>query len=400
MQSKQEFPINKGRRIERLEGIILQMAQQKICEGISPEDYKTLQERSTNYGQIVAAVVDQCMTEFNSNHTFEGIGVVDSIGDSKETVRSNTIEALNDAKLLAENEHYAVSSSSGFINATHRTAQAGESQTGFKFHVSVNETPDNLARAWSACHAQAAKHNLRAFKMVEGETVDDKKGRQVTVYLHPPAAEEAALAERVPEIIRDFAYGAACGLVLPDSRGMPDDCAAVPGSRYISYRGDYFNFEHAGESYDEQVGDTYLSQDHIECAKFVIAQRGSSLEEEAINRYIEGIPELHMLDEENKAMFRTDMRRVLAAADSYEEPIPWHNLKARDADQNIGAALAGCRISPGAMVKAEYQSLRSQEALQAPQAYAARAHVVVIDEPLAREALESEEERERPRFSP
>jgi hypothetical protein len=400
MRAKMEQSIEQTKQLQQLERTLWKIAGQHLSGATANtnlDSFQDLQRRSSE--QFVSNTVTQCMDKIAKNYP-----LVEET--QRQEILQRIIAAYSEGQVIAVVSDYKVTYNNFFfcadrtkpdapadIGDTAATADTPNETTaaiGFKLHLSVDEEDiENLSRAWATTLQVARDHNIASFKMASQLTVEDKKGRQVTVYLHLPASQVSAFAEHIlPGLVQAFSCRLAYERVQPDRRGMPDDCREIPGSRYVSYRCDAFRF-----SREEK----YLSQDHLDCAQQVFKRLGSSSDLNdphivpLINDYMKKIS-LEYGEEFNAEEFIAEVQDVLRVA--YNQlvttgEISWHALQPRTDDAALGAALAACAVSPAALMRADCQGLRDNV-----RDIEERERLAGLEEPHARQTIENEEQAE------
>jgi hypothetical protein len=282
------------------------------------------------------------------------------------------------------NYNVMYSVASGFF-AANKESQSATPPTGYKIHVSIDDSdPSNMAKGWQVTSTLAVKYGFESFKVFSDPTPPDKKGRQVAIYLRNE--------ENVQGFIVELARTLSHVNVRPDPRGMPDDCQPIPGARFVSYRNDHFDFHHAdGLSYLQGPSSDYLSQDHIECAKRILATEPSSV---SIDQAIRQDGFVQTMSSASREKFISDVNAIVLAAKEQQlhSAINWHDFSGRRQLEDLSMDRHFNSKSPPTHQTAVYRGLSAE----LRETYR-RKDLEIVDEPIAREALRDAEQTGRNR---
>lgn len=176
----------------------------------------------------------------------------------KAMVEAEIASKKKPAKIPCGN--YTIFGDGGFIEI-HRTPAAFEDdETKWKLHVSI--APRNLDKAWGLYAELVIRHEISSFKVCD--RANPGNGKQITIYCRMRDKDE--LLSFLRELEESFKQNN----IVPDS-AMPEDCSAVSGSRYISFRYETFDYSLSKPSI-RGAPENYISDTHVDFAKEMLGE--------------------------------------------------------------------------------------------------------------------------------
>lgn len=257
------------------------------------------------------------------------------IGELKEYVRKTLIEASNSRSVLKQipYDNYSVRfNDKQEIVVQKNDTQLSNQGLGYKLHVSIDKA--NLGQGYKIITELVEKHGLTEFKLSHNP---DGGGKQFTVYCanESPDKVQAFIMDLEERLIREK--------IQPDTN-RSDDCKSINGSKYISFRNDFF--ELGTPAAIKNTSSNYVSGTHLRCAKIALEQLGAEniacMDEQSFRDKFEGnIERAEGIKIDIKDKFYADMKKIVMKAKENQEKcdgeVCWHNIGGHD--DTFGLAL-------------------------------------------------------------